>query len=76
MAVNCGGIDIDIGMCFFDGGDTFRGFSLAERSFGEKQRVQVSFTVTNKGGTTATVTDTGAAIIFVQSTPLQKRSAP
>jgi hypothetical protein len=46
----------------------FRGFSLVERSFGEKQRVQVSFTVTNKGGTTATVTDTGAAIVFMQST--------
>jgi len=46
----------------------FRGFSLVERSFGEKQRVQVTFTVINKGGTTATVTDTGAAVIFVQST--------
>jgi hypothetical protein len=46
----------------------FRGFALAERSFGEKQRVQVNFTVTNKGGTTATVTDTGAAVVFVQST--------
>ncbi len=47
---------------------TFRGFSLAERSFGEKQRVQVNFTVTNRGGTMATITDTGAAIVFVQST--------
>ena len=28
----------------------FRGFSLVERSFGEKQRVQVNFTVTNRGG--------------------------
>ena len=46
----------------------FRGFSLAERSFGEKQRVQVNFTVTNRGGTTATITDTGAAVVFVQST--------
>lgn len=45
----------------------FRGFSLVERTFGEKQRVQVNFTVTNKGGTTATVTDTGAAVVFVQS---------
>ena len=45
----------------------FRGFSLVERSFGEKQRVQVNFTVTNRGGTTATVTDTGAAVVFVQS---------
>jgi hypothetical protein len=45
----------------------FRGFTLVERSFGEKQRVQVNFTVTNKGGTTATITDTGAAIVFVQS---------
>lgn len=45
----------------------FRGFSLAERSFGEKQRVQVNFTVTNRGGTTATITDTGAAVVFVQS---------
>jgi hypothetical protein len=47
---------------------TFRGFTLVERSFGDKQRVQVSFTVTNRGGTTATITDTGAAIVFVQST--------
>jgi len=46
----------------------FRGFTLVERTFGEKQRVQVTFTVTNKGGTKATVTDTGAAIVFVQST--------
>jgi hypothetical protein len=46
---------------------TFRGFTLVERSFGEKQRVQVSFTVTNRGGTTATITDTGAAIVFAQS---------
>jgi hypothetical protein len=46
---------------------TFRGFSLVERSFGEKQRVQVHFTVTNRGGTTATITDTGAAVVLVQS---------
>ncbi len=45
----------------------FRGFSLVERNFGEKQRVQVNFTVTNTGGTTATVTDAGGAIVFVQS---------
>jgi hypothetical protein len=45
----------------------FRGFSLVERSFGEKQRVQVNFTVTNRGGTAATITDIGAAIVFVQS---------
>ncbi len=45
----------------------FRGFSLAERSFGENQKVHVNFTITNVGGTTATVTDAGAAIVFVQS---------
>jgi len=45
----------------------FRGFALVERSFGEKQRVQVNFTVTNRGGTTATISDTGAAVVFVQS---------
>ncbi len=44
----------------------FRGFSLVERSFGEKQKIQVNFTVTNKGGTTATITDTGAAVILSQ----------
>ena len=46
---------------------TFRGFSLVERSFGEGQRVQVNFTVTNRGGTTAAITDTGSAIVFMQS---------
>lgn len=45
----------------------FRGFTLAERSFGENQRVQVNITVSNKGGTTATVTETGGAIVFAQS---------
>jgi hypothetical protein len=45
----------------------FRGFSVVERSFGETQRVQVNFTVTNRGGTAATITDTGAAVVFMQS---------
>jgi hypothetical protein len=44
----------------------FRGFTLAERSFGENQKIHVNFTVTNKGGTTATISDTGAAVILVQ----------
>lgn len=47
---------------------SFRGFSLVERSLGEKQRLQVNFTVTNRGGTPATLTDFGAAVVFVQST--------
>jgi hypothetical protein len=44
----------------------FRGFALEERSFGEKQKIQVHFTVTNRGGTTATVTDIGAAVLLMQ----------
>jgi hypothetical protein len=45
----------------------FRGFSLVERTFGENQKVQVNITVTNKGGTSATVIETGGAIAITQS---------
>ena len=44
----------------------FRGFGLVERSFGEHQKIQVNFTVTNKGATTATITETGATILVIQ----------
>jgi hypothetical protein len=43
----------------------FRGFSLVERTFGENQKIQVNFTVTNKGATTATITETGMAVLVV-----------
>ena len=42
----------------------FRGFALEERNFGENQKIQVHFTVINRGGTTATVTDIGAAVLL------------
>jgi hypothetical protein len=45
----------------------FRGFTVVERSFGENQKVQVNITVANNGGTTATVTESGGAIVFMQS---------
>ena len=43
----------------------FRGFSLVERTFGENQKIQVNFTVTNKGATTATISETGMAVLVV-----------
>jgi hypothetical protein len=48
----------------------FRGFGLVERNFGENQKLQVSFTVTNKGGTTATITETGAAVLVIESSQI------
>jgi hypothetical protein len=48
----------------------FRGFALDERSFGERQKIQMRFTIINKGGTTATLTDAGTAILVMQGAML------